>query len=164
MDDGTPEGRKRERDRPRDRGPLSREDVTADSPFTLPGFFAELAEGRLTGAACSDCGHAMVPPRPACYACGSRAVAVEEQPRAGEVVSHTAVHTPPPAFEDRAPYTVGIVELASGARLTGRIDADYDEVAIGDPVDLAVRDPGDAELAAALDHETDWPIHVFELR
>jgi len=145
------------------RSPRSPEEVTSASPFTLPGFFAALADGRLLGAACEDCGTVLLPPRPACYACGSREVYVEEQPRAGEVVTYTAVHRPPPAFAEGAPYTVAIVELDSGARLTGRVDAPYEDVEIGAPVRLTVREPTEAELAVALDHEKAWPVHVFEL-
>ena len=146
------------------RGPRSPDEVTADSPFTLPGFFSALADERLLGAVCDDCGTVLVPPRPACYACGSREVYVEEQPRAGEVVSYTAVHTPPPAFAEDAPYTVAIVELDSGARLTGRVEAPYDDVEIGTPVRLTVREPTEREKEAALSHEEEWPLHVFELR
>ena len=144
--------------------PLGPEDITADSPFTLPGFFDALADGTLLGAVCADCGETLVPPRPACYACGSRSLTVEEQPRAGHVVSYTAVHTPPPAFADEAPYTVAVVELESGARLTGRLDADYDDVAIDDPVELTVREPNEATRERSLSYETDWPLHVFEPR
>jgi uncharacterized OB-fold protein len=144
--------------------PLGPEDITADSPFTLPGFFDALADGRLLGAVCADCGETLVPPRPACYACGSRSLTAEEQPRAGHVVSYTAVHTPPPAFAEEAPYTVAVVELESGARLTGRLDADYDDVAIDDPVELTVREPNEATRERSLSYETDWPLHVFEPR
>jgi hypothetical protein len=56
------------------------------------------------------------------------------------------------------------VELADGGRLLGRVDADYDDVAIGDAVELAVREPTAAEREVALEYEADWPVHVFELR
>jgi hypothetical protein len=144
--------------------PLGPDDITSDSPFTLPGFFDALAEGRLLGAACADCGETLVPPRPACSACGSRSLSVEEQPRTGRVVSYTAVHTPPPAFVEEAPYTVAIVELDSGARVTGRLEADYEDVAIDDPVELTVREPDEALRERSLSYETDWPLHVFEPR
>lgn len=137
-------------------------ELAADSAFTLPGFFDALGEGRLVGAECGDCGAAMVPPRPACYECGSRDVAAVEQPRDGEVVSHTEVRRPPPAFAEAAPYTIAVVELSSGARLTGRVDAEYDAVSIGDPVELVTREPTDDERAAALSYETEWPVHLFE--
>ena len=144
------------------RGPRSADEVTADSPFTLPGFFSALADGRLLGAVCDECDTVLLPPRPACYACGSREVYVEEQPRSGEVVSYTAVHTPPPAFAEDAPYTVAIVELESGGRLTGRVDTPYDAVEVGTPVRLTVREPTERERSAALSHEEEWPLHVFE--
>jgi hypothetical protein len=144
--------------------PLKPEEITSDSPFTLPGFFDALSEGRLLGAACSDCGKTLVPPRPACYECGSRSLSAEEQPLTGRVVSYTAVHTPPPAFADEAPYTVAVVELDSGARLTGRLDADYEDVAIDDPVALTVRDPDEVVRKRSLSYEEEWPLHVFEPR
>lgn len=143
-------------------GPLAPEDVTADSPFTLPGFFAALADGRLLGARCTACEARLVPPRPACYACGSREVRIEEQPRTGEVVTYTAVHRPPPPFEEQAPFTIAIVELDSGARITGRVGTPYEAAAIGMPVCLSVREPTEAELAVSRAHEAEWPLHVFE--
>lgn len=137
--------------------------LSPESPFTLPGFFDALANGELLAGVC-ECGQVLIPPRPACYACGSRAVSVEEQPHRGEVVSYTEVRTAPPAFEAESPYTVAIVELVSGGRLTGRVDASYDAVEIGEPVTLTVRDPTEAMQDAALSYETEWPLHVFELR
>ena len=146
-------------------GPLAREDVHADSPFTLPGFFAALADDRLLAAVCSDCGQHLLPPRPACYGCGSRAVSIEEQPRSGTVESHTEVYRPPSAFADLAPFPVAVVELDSGARLTGRVDAASEDVEIGTAVELAIRDPEAEGIDpdAALSYEVDWPLHVFEL-
>ncbi|MFB6082779.1 MAG: Zn-ribbon domain-containing OB-fold protein [Halorientalis sp.] len=138
--------------------------LDADSPLTLPGFFDALAEGDLLGGVCADCGQVLLPPRPACYNCGSRDVEVEEQPREGRVYSYTEVQTPPPALEDDAPYTIAVVELASSGRLTGRLDVDYADVDIGDPVELRVREPSEAERSLALDYETEWPVHVFEPR
>ncbi|EMA05627.1 hypothetical protein SAMN05443574_1434 [Haloarcula vallismortis] len=143
---------------------MSDDALDATNPRTLPGFFDALADGELLGGVCTDCGQVLLPPRPACYACGSRGVDVEPQFPEGEVFSYTAVHTPPPAFAADAPYTVAVVELTDGGRLLGRVAADYDDVAIGDPVELTVREPTATEREVALDYETDWPVHVFELR
>ncbi|WP_458190400.1 Zn-ribbon domain-containing OB-fold protein [Haladaptatus sp. NG-WS-4] len=139
-------------------------DLDATDARTLPGFFDALADGELMGGVCADCGQVLLPPRPACFACGSRAVDVESQSHEGRVFSYTEVHTPPPAFAADAPYTVAVVELADGGRLLGRVAADYADVAIGDSVELTVREPTAAEREVALDYETDWPIHVFEPR
>ncbi|SFR64998.1 Zn-ribbon domain-containing OB-fold protein [Halogeometricum limi] len=143
---------------------MSDDTLDSSDPRTLPGFFDALADEELLGGVCTDCGQVLLPPRPACYACGSRAVDVEPQSREGEIFSYTEVHAAPPAFAADAPYTVAVVELADGGRLLGRVNADYADVAIGDPVELTVREPTAAERDAALDYEADWPIHVFEPR
>jgi uncharacterized OB-fold protein len=145
------------------RGPFDPADITADSPVTLPGFFAALSEGDLLAAECRDCDAVLVPPRPACHGCGSRRVSIAEQPTTGAVYSYTEVVRPPTAFEALAPFTVAVVELDSGARLTGRVDATYDEVDVGTPVELTVRE-SDVDAQAQLSYEEGWPIHVFELR
>jgi len=142
--------------------PLTRGEVTSDSPFTLPGFFAALAEGDLLAAACEDCGKRLIPPRPACYACGGRNLRAEPQPKTGTVVSYTEVRTPPPALADRGPYTVAIVELDSGARLTGRLTVPYADASIDMAVRLSARAPDADEREMALSYETEWPIHEFE--
>lgn len=146
---------------PADGPPRSPDDVTADSPYTIPGFFDALADGVLLGVRCSACDARLVPPRPACYACGSREVELERQPETGAVVSYTEVARPPPEFADLAPFTVAIVELETGARLTGRLEASYEETEIGMDVRVTVRGPEELP-EASLSHEADWPLHVFE--
>lgn len=136
-------------------------DLDAESPFTLPGFFDALAGGELLGGVCEGCGQILLPPRPACYSCGSRSITIEPQPREGTIYTHTEVHTPPPAFEDDAPYTIAIVELRSGGRLTGRVERCGSEVAIGDPVLLETREPDERDRGYAPEYETEWPVHVF---
>jgi uncharacterized OB-fold protein len=146
-------------------GPLVPDDITADSPFTLPGFFDALADDRLVAARCTECETHMLPPRPACYGCGSRAVTIAEQPRTGDVVSYTSVVRPPSAFEHVAPITVAVVELDSSARLTGRVAASLDDIAIGDRVELQIRDHETVDIDPDFDlsYEAEWPFHVFEL-
>lgn len=142
--------------------PTSPAELTSDSPYTLPGFFAALAAGELVAAVCADCDTRLIPPRTACYGCGGRDLTTAAEPHTGTVVSYTEVRTAPPAFADRVPYTVAIVELDSGAKLTGRLTAAYDEVAIDMPVRLVVRAPTAAEQELGLSYETEWPVHTFE--
>lgn len=143
------------------RPPRSPEGVTAESPYTIPGFFAALAEGDLLAARCRDCGTRLVPPRPACYSCGSRDLETERQPERGTVFSYTEVRRPAPEFADEAPFTVAIVELDSGARLTSRLEAPYEETEIGMAVRLVVRER-ETLPDSGLDHERDWPLPAFE--
>lgn len=138
-------------------------DLDADSPLTLPGFFDALADGTLLAGVCTDCGQVLYPPRPACYACGSHGVEVEPQSKRGTVYSYTAVHAAPPALKDETPYTIAVVELEDGGRITGRLDAPYEAVDIDDPVRLRVREPTDAEQSLALSYEAEWPLHEFVL-
>ncbi|MDR9445738.1 MAG: Zn-ribbon domain-containing OB-fold protein [Haloquadratum sp.] len=142
--------------------PTSPAELTSDSPYTLPGFFAALAAGELVAAVCADCDTRLIPPRTACYGCGGRDLTTAAEPHTGTVVSYTEVRTAPPAFADRVPYTVAIVELDSGAKLTGRLTAAYDDVAIDMPVRLVVRAPTAAEQELGLSYETEWPVHTFE--
>lgn len=143
------------------RPPQSPDSTTADSPYTIPGFFAALADGELLGVRCMHCEERLIPPRPACYACGSRDLELERQPETGAVFSYTEVRRPAPRFKDIAPFTVAIVELDSGAKLTARLDATYDETEIGMSVRLEIRE-SDALADSELDHERDWPLPVFE--
>jgi len=131
-----------------------------ESPLTLPGFFDALAAGEFLGGVCADCGEVLLPPRPACYACGGRDVEVEPRPRTGEIYTHTEVHAPPPALEDDAPYTIAVVAFDDGGRLTGRVDAEG--VEIGDRVAMRLREPTESERSLALEHELEWPVHVFD--
>ncbi len=142
--------------------PTAPAELTSDSPYTLPGFFAALAEGELLAAVCADCDTRLIPPRTACYGCGGRDLTTAAEPHTGTVVSYTEVRTAPPAFADQVPYTVAVVELDSGAKLTGRLTAAYDEVAIDMSVRLVVRAPTAAERELGLSYETEWPVHTFE--
>ncbi len=130
------------------------------SPFTLPGFFQALGNEVLFAAVCEDCETRLIPPRPACCACGSRALSLEEQSHTGSIISYTAVYRPPSGFESLAPYSLGIVELASGARMLGRITASIDELSIGQTVTLRVRAP-DTTVGTSLSYEEEWAIHEF---
>lgn len=136
--------------------------LDSDSPLTLPGFFAALDDGKLLGGVCEDCGEILLPPRPTCYGCGGRNVEVEVQPKTGTIFTYTAVLTPPPALKSAAPYTIAVVELDSGGRLTGRVAADYDDIEIGDRVELQARELKNEERTLALDYELEWPLHIFE--
>lgn len=138
----------------------TRQEFSETSPFTLPGFFHALKNETLYAAVCDECTTRLLPPRPACYGCGSRSLSLEEQPTTGVIVSYTAVHRPPSGFDSLAPYPIAIVELDSGARLLGRVESSYDAVSIDQRVKLEVKSP---EITAinSLSYENDWPIHVF---
>lgn len=116
-------------------------------------FYEALADGRLIFQRC-DAGHAWLPPRSHCPRCLSAEVGWDEA--GGEatllswVVYHRAFH---PAFEDRVPYNVALVELDEGPRLMTNVvglrdsDADAAELEAGMALRLRVEREGEICLA-----------------
>jgi uncharacterized OB-fold protein len=96
-----------------------------------------LAEGELRFQRCAACGNAWLPAREECPACLADAWAWEASGGGGRVISwviyRQGVH---PAFADRVPYNVAVVELDEGPRLITSIDAPEDALAIEQPVRL----------------------------
>ena len=114
-------------------------------------FWEGLAEGKLLFQACR-CGHRWLPARAFCPACLKatwtwQAAIGRGRIRSG-VVYHHAYH---PAFKDRLPYNVALVELEEGPRLLTNILAPND----------ALR-PG-ADVRLAIDIHRKVPLAVFEL-
>lgn len=107
-----------------------------------------LAAGALKFQACG-CGHRWLPPREACPAClrgdqwswreaGGRARLVSW------VVYHTAYH---PAFADRVPYNVALVELDEGPRMITNILAPNAALAADMRLALRIEDEGGIAVA-----------------
>ena len=78
-------------------------------------------EGQLVFQRC-DCGHAWLPARRQCPRCLQRRVRWErrERPRPARELGRLP-HGYHPAFEDRLPYNVALVELDEGPRLITNI-------------------------------------------
>jgi uncharacterized OB-fold protein len=110
-------------------------------------FWDALRDGHLVFQRCG-CGHAFLPARRHCPACLAGDPKWERASGKGRLVSwvvyHTAYH---PAFENRLPYNVALVELAEGPRLLTNI-VDPNEALVADaPVELKIEWEGDAALA-----------------
>ncbi len=104
-------------------------------------FWAELRQGRLVLQRCSSCSRVFHRPRLLCPACTSRDWAWEQSAGEGVVYAATTVTRPVGAFRGEEPYTVVLVDLPEGARVTGRMAAvpgASDAVAIGDRVRFAL--------------------------
>ena len=81
---------------------------------------------------CGSCGRLEVPPAYICSSCGSRVLNGCEVPGEGVLYTYSTVYAPLAAFEDDAPYTLAIVELLDGVRVTGRVvGAEPGELAVG---------------------------------
>ena len=89
---------------------------------------------------CSKCGSISFPPRLVCPECGSRSFKDYVMKDTGKILTFTTIEVGHPQFADQVPYTVGIVELDDGARITAQItDVDPSKLKIGDKVKLEFR-------------------------
>jgi uncharacterized OB-fold protein len=75
-----------------------------------------------------------------CAKCGAREHERLNMKPTGKVVTHTVIRTPSDEFSGEAPFSVGIIEMDDGARLTAQIvDVPFEEVKIGMPVRMEFR-------------------------
>lgn len=96
------------------------------------GFRSGLEEGRLLLRRCDACGRAAFPPMPGCPHCGHGEGHVVESSGAATLHSWTVCHVAfDPALADDVPYVVGVVDVAEGARLIARVDAETDALTAG---------------------------------
>ena len=95
--------------------------MTLDPPPTIESFYKFCTEKKLMGVRCAKCEKITVPPRAICAHCGNTNLGWIELPSRGRLVTYTVIHVAPPQFEALAPYAIGIVELAEGARLPGMV-------------------------------------------
>jgi uncharacterized protein len=119
--------------------------LTETSPETA-GFWEGVASGELRIKRCANCGRHLHPRRIFCPQCSAHALEWLTASGEGTVYTFSTVYrSPSPEFE--APYTNGIVQLAEGVHLFGRlIGKEHDQIAIGDRVTVAfgpVRPGGD---------------------
>lgn len=94
---------------------------------------------------CSGCAHYVFYPRYNCPHCGGRELVWAKVSGRGKVYTYTVARRPThPAFADRVPYVIAIVELEEGPRMTTNIvDCEPDAVRIDMPVEVTFRDVSD---------------------
>jgi len=121
--------------------------MTAPIPRPVPDvdnapFWEGCREHELRLQRCNGCGTVRFPPRPRCHVCRSGAATWERMSGRGVVHTFTICHPPVlPAYADRVPYNVVVVELAEGPFLVSNlVDA---EPEVGAPVEVTWRDVDD---------------------
>lgn len=72
---------------------------------------------------CKACGKLDPGPREFCSACGEAQMQAFTVPGRGTLVSWTVIRRPPTRFRAEGPYTIAVVDLDAGVRLTGRLTA-----------------------------------------
>ncbi|MDP6345461.1 MAG: OB-fold domain-containing protein [Alphaproteobacteria bacterium] len=100
-------------------------------------FWRGIAQGRLLFQRCGGCRTAVWPPRSYCPYCDAPGLSWEESSGTAEIYSFSTVMRPPtPVWNDKAPYTVGLVRLAEGYYLFTEIDEEWQGIAIGQKVEV----------------------------
>ncbi|MEE4194949.1 MAG: Zn-ribbon domain-containing OB-fold protein [Anaerolineae bacterium] len=117
-------------------------------------FFSALAEEKLIGAKCKNCGNVMIPQRLICTACHSDDSEMMEFSGKGKLAAFTVISVPPVAMAEagygpKNPYCVGIVELEEGSRISAQIlKVDVfnpQTIKIGTPVKMTIIERGEEE-------------------
>lgn len=94
----------------------------------------------LVGEVCPHCDHKMFPPRDVCLNCGDEAKEAFNFSGKGEVYSYTTIYEAPEGYQENVPYTVAIVKLEEGPKITAQLtDVKHGEVKIGMPVEMVTR-------------------------
>jgi hypothetical protein len=87
---------------------------------------------------CSSCGKLQAPPAYFCRSCKSERLEETEIPGKGAIYTYSTVHVPLASLEKEAPYTVAIVELEGGCKVTGRIlETSSDRLSVGASVEVS---------------------------
>ena len=102
-------------------------------------FYENLREGELTTTQCTDCQTLHFPPRIICPECTSDNIEYVSLPHTGELHSFTEVRgTAAIGMNNDTPFVAGVVDLGE-ISLSARVDnVEYDDLEIGDSVQLKV--------------------------
>ncbi|RJS68299.1 Zn-ribbon domain-containing OB-fold protein [ANME-2 cluster archaeon] len=117
----------------------------------VPRFWRHISSRyNLIGTRCNTCGKYYFPPRTMCPNC-RRDGSIEEYrfKGHGEVVTYTIIHTASEGFNILTPYSLAIIQLDEGPRMTGQVVCDPDEIMIGmrvKPVFRKLGEDGDAGI------------------
>ena len=100
----------------------------AGEELTLAAYRRNLADGRLTGARCLDCGEMALPPKPFCPRCRASRMEAADFSGEGRVAGFTSVYVPGPdmaakGYGKRNPYVAALVTLAEGPGVAARVAA-----------------------------------------
>ena len=108
-----------------------------------------LAEGKVEGTVCKDCGAKFFPPRADCAKCFSKNLDWFEMPKRGKLETFTTAYYAPFGFEADPPYTMGVVDFGNGLKLFARMAKDVkpEEVKVGMNVTIRPLKYDDGQLS-----------------
>ncbi len=101
-----------------------------------------LAEGKVEGTVCKQCGAKFFPPRSDCASCFSKDMDWFAVPAKGTLETFTIAYYAPFGFEKDCPYTMGVVDFGQGLKLFARLAGDLKPEDIKVGMDVSVRPLG----------------------
>jgi uncharacterized OB-fold protein len=111
-------------------------------------FWASVQERKLVMPRCDACGAVAFPPTVACMKCSGTAFTWSEMSGNGTVYSFVVYHRVyHPAFADKVPYVVAVIDLDEGPRIISNIvDVPIPEVTCDMPVRVVYAEQRDGYL------------------
>jgi uncharacterized protein len=109
-----------------------------------------LAAGELRFQRCRNCHMPWLPPREQCSNCLADSWDIERASGAATLVSWVIYHVAPhPAFSDRVPYNVAIVDLEEGVRTVSNLSgvSDWSSIRAGLPLQVVFEEEHGIPLA-----------------
>jgi hypothetical protein len=119
------------------------------SEFNTKAFNGFVAQGKLMGNRCKNCGELHIPPRQICSRCGSQQLEWHEFKGEGTLEAVTLNRAPSTSFKGRGPYAVGIVKLDEGPSISGLMTMENPEkIIVGTRVTFTVAKEGEKAILA----------------
>lgn len=106
-----------------------------------------LTVSELHGRRCGECGKVSVE-EGRCARCGSERGETFRLSGRGTLVSWTTIRVAPARYAAEAPYTVGVVQLEEGCRVTARVSGEPERFAAGQRLALTAIDPARGPIFA----------------
>lgn len=101
-------------------------------------FWAGVEQGKLLFQRCGGCQAVVWPAHSVCPYCDATGLTWEASSGRGEIYSFSTVMRPPtPVWNDKAPYTVGIVHLEEDYYFFTEIDEPWETIEIGRQVEVS---------------------------
>ena len=95
---------------------------------------------RLEAVKCNNCSKILFPPRLICPDCGFKQFEKIKLSDEGKIITFTIIRVAPAEFATQVPYSIAIVELNDGVRITTQVvDCKPEDLEIGKFVKLVFR-------------------------
>jgi uncharacterized protein len=92
----------------------------------------------INGSKCKGCDTLFLPSRIICANCKGEELEDYKFKGLGEIYSYSTIHYPPTSFEKETPYTVAIIKLDEGPKMTAQI-VDSENIDVGMRVESCIR-------------------------